>query len=259
MSHRFHRVPTTADLLPLAGIEDGILRLDDGGCRAVLALGTVNLALASAAEQEALLAGYRAFLNGLRFPVQLLVRVEPADIERYLAGLRQPVDGGVMLVRLALDHETFVRRLARERVLLDRRCYLVVPDTDADAGPARALPRRHPWPWRRPTPTAATARPAPAVAALLTARCAALGVALAALGVPARRLGTAELVALWASLLVPRRARAFTAAGPPGPIARIRPLPARAGEEGASPISGVRGSRISDAWPDATRTNRPSV
>lgn len=58
--------------------------------RAVLVASSVNFSLKAAAEQEALLAGYRAFLNGLGFPVQLLIRVRPLDLDPYLARLAAP-------------------------------------------------------------------------------------------------------------------------------------------------------------------------
>ncbi len=59
----------------------------------------------SETEQEAILAGYRRFLNGLAYPLQVLVRVVPTDIEAHLAGLRAARSGGETLRRLALDHE----------------------------------------------------------------------------------------------------------------------------------------------------------
>ena len=72
----------------------------------------------------------RVSLNSLRHPVQMLVRILPTNVEPYLAGSRTNVTSHAnseAIRRLALDHEMFVRRLARERTLLERRFYLVVP------------------------------------------------------------------------------------------------------------------------------------
>ena len=74
--------------LPLEEIAGDVLELRSGDARAVLEAGSVNFALKSEPEQEAILAGYRRFLNGLDYPLQVLVRVAPADIERYLGGNR---------------------------------------------------------------------------------------------------------------------------------------------------------------------------
>lgn len=112
------------DLLPLEDIVEGVICLRGGEYRAVIQAQSVNFALKSEEEQEAVMAGYRSFLNSLSHPVQMLVRILPTNVEPYLVGFRSNVtsqansDG---IRRLALDHETFVRRLARERTLLERR------------------------------------------------------------------------------------------------------------------------------------------
>ena len=125
--HRRRRLASVQELLPLDEIAGDVLRLRGGDYRAVLQAGSVNFALKSETEQESILAGYRRFLNGLAYPLQVLVRVVPTDVEGYLAGVRAARAGSDTLRRLALDHEAFVRRIARERTLLDRRFYVVVP------------------------------------------------------------------------------------------------------------------------------------
>lgn len=122
--------------------------------RAVLATTSVNFSLKSAAEQDVLLAGYRAFLNGLGFPVQLLVRVLPLDLDPYLERLsavgtredkgqsgddmaEQHVGGkkairlDASLTNLAEDHVAFVRHLAGRHMLLERHFYIVIPAESA--------------------------------------------------------------------------------------------------------------------------------
>jgi hypothetical protein len=101
-------------------------------------------------------AGFAAFLNGLTFPIQILVRVLPVDMEHYLGDLQDrtrhlPDE----LSDLAQDYVTFLQRLARNRTLLERRFYLVVPSrlegsgTHPLAGGQEALQlaalARHAW------------------------------------------------------------------------------------------------------------------
>lgn len=76
------------ELLPLEDVVDGVLCLRGGDYRAVLEAQSVNFALKSDAEQEAIMAGYRAFLNALSYPVQVVVRILPTDVEPYLTALR---------------------------------------------------------------------------------------------------------------------------------------------------------------------------
>ncbi len=217
------RLASAQALLPLEEIAGDVVRLRGGDYRGVLEAGSVNFALKSEAEQEAILAGYRRFLNALAYPVQILVRVVPTDVEVYLDGLRRRGEmrgqrgargdrSADLWRRLAQDHETFVRRIARERTLLDRRCYVVVP-----AGMGGAFERSGiAWPrapWRRPqhaaAGTAIVARRA------LAFRCAEVAQGLAAFGVPTRRLGDDELIALWRASLAGTPVTARNAPPPP--------------------------------------------
>ena len=196
---------STQTLLPLDDVIGDVVRLRGGDFRAIVEAIPVNYALKAAEEQEAILAGYRRWLNGLSYPVQILVRVVPTDVDRYLDGF---VDDrrrrhGELWDRLALDHESFVRRIARERTLLDRHCYVIIP-----AGTPGAPGRRRRWFGRhRPdvehTPLIAARR-------LLAFRTAEVLQALAAIGVTAHRLDRDELVALWQASLagVPLSGRA---------------------------------------------------
>ncbi len=185
------------DLLPLDGFVDGVICLRGGDYRAVLEAQSVNFALKSETEQEAIMAGYRAFLNSLSYPIQVVARILPTDVEAYLSGLRERFGGrgGEALHRLALDHETFVRRLARERTLLERRFYVVVP-----AGLEGAFERKGiRWPWQA---AAGNARHSlEAATRQLNFRCYELIQAMASFGVTTRRLASSELAALWNDFL----------------------------------------------------------
>lgn len=61
------------------------------------------------------MAGYRSFLNSLSHPSLMLVRIPPTNVELHLAGFRGDVTARAnseAVRRLALDHETFMRRPA---------------------------------------------------------------------------------------------------------------------------------------------------
>jgi hypothetical protein len=141
------QLASAQELLPLDDVIDGVLCLRGGDYRAVIEAQSVNFALKAETEREAIMAGYRAFLNSLSYPIQVIVRVLPTDVEGYLAGLRERLGGGTSeaLRRLALDHEGFVRKLARDRTLLERRFYVVVP-TGLEGAFARRGTR---WPWQQ--------------------------------------------------------------------------------------------------------------
>lgn len=173
----------------IESIEDGAVKLKDGELRAVLEVRGVSFPLMGPGDQEAVIAAYTRWLNSLDFPVQILVRVVPVDVSTYLEDLSARGPRGTdPLAALAADHLAFVRELARERGLLDRRYYVVVP-----AGDERA--RRRPrlgLLWHR-TEEAAQDE---ATRSRLESRCDAIAQGLARCGLSIRRLDSLELAQL---------------------------------------------------------------
>lgn len=172
----------------LEAIVDDTLVLTGGERRAVLDVGSLNFVLQGEREREATVAGFAAFLNGLTFPVQILVRVLPVDVAAYLDTLEHRArELSGPLADLAYDHVAFVHRLARSRTLLERRFYLVIP--------ARSENRVAPtgWPFHAKRHDAVDHG---ALRRQLTHRCAEVEHQLLRCGLSARRLGNGELVQL---------------------------------------------------------------
>ncbi|MDO8611521.1 MAG: hypothetical protein Q7R32_01700 [Dehalococcoidia bacterium] len=202
------------ELLPLEDIVDGVLCLRGGDYRAVLEAQSISFALKSEAEQEAIMAGYRVFLNALSYPIQVVVRILPTDVEPYLTALRGRASdrGADALRRLALDHEAFVRRLARERTLLERRFYVVVPAGLEGAFGRRGI--RWPWQGRSGSPRQGL----DAAGRQLTFRCGEIAQGLGGFGVATHRLSSDELVEIWSSFLSSEAALARTAVAAAQPV-----------------------------------------
>jgi hypothetical protein len=172
--------------LGLRDISAGVATLRDGRPHAVLAVQGVTFALLGDEQQEALLAAFGRLLNALPGPVQFLVDVRPVDLEPRLAAFLR--DAPPELADLARDHADFLRRLCRERTLLERRYYVALP------GPERS-PRVKTEEWN--------AR----VRRDLTGRCDQLLTLLADCGLTAHRLGDTELAELYYSRWSPDYAR----------------------------------------------------
>ena len=180
-------------------IADDVLHLTGGEERAVLEVTSLNFALQGEREQAATVASFAGFLNSLTFPVQVLVRVLPLDVDGYLLELdRRSRHLGDGLAELARDHLAYLRRLARSRTLLERRFYLVVP-----AQAPVAEHRGRGWPFGR-----RVERLGPAAARRqLTVRCEELARQLARCGLAARRLSDVELAQLLYACWCPELAR----------------------------------------------------
>ena len=189
--------------LGIDGIQDGVVLLADGEYRAVLEVSGTATPFEDDARQEAVLAGFSSFLNALGYPIQVLMRATPVDLSRYVATLEErgrAVDG--QLAALAHDHAAFVQGLARQRTLLERRFFAVVP---AESAPRTGWSSR----FRRESgPTAADEPRREAARRQLTFRCDEVSRQLARCGLAVRRLADLELAQLYLACWSPERARA---------------------------------------------------
>jgi hypothetical protein len=188
--------------LGIDAIQDGVVELAGGEFRAVLELGGTARPFEDDARLEGLLAGFAAFLNGLSYPLQILVRASPVDLTRYIAALeergRHVMEG--QLAELAHDHALFVQGLARQRTLLERRFYVIVP--------SESMPRgswlRH---VQRARAAAAEEPRRDAARRQLTFRCDDVARQLGRCGLVVRRLTDLELAQLYLACWSPERAR----------------------------------------------------
>lgn len=137
--------PVPAPLrLPLTGItSDGVVDLGGDGAAVVCRASTVTFALRTPAEQEALVAGFARWLNGLAEPVQILLRAAPVELTPMIDRLRADAAGlpHPALEAAARAHAAFLAELSAGRTLL-RREVLVVLRQPAGAGAAERLARR---------------------------------------------------------------------------------------------------------------------
>jgi hypothetical protein len=127
---------------------DGVIGLGSAGAAAVAAVSTVNFALRSPDEQDALAAAYGRWLNSLTGPVQVLVRAGRADLSGAVAALRDAAPGlpHPALEQAALEHAGFLEGLAAERDVLTRQALLIVREPGGAGRPGgtaagRALQR----------------------------------------------------------------------------------------------------------------------
>jgi hypothetical protein len=115
---------------------DGVIGLGSAGAAAVAAVSTVNFALRSPDEQDALAAAYGRWLNSLTGPIQVLVRAGRADLSGAVAALRDAAPGlpHPALEQAALEHAAFLENLAAERDVLTRQALLVLREPGHGTG-----------------------------------------------------------------------------------------------------------------------------
>jgi hypothetical protein len=123
-----HRAPA-ALRLPVGAVTDtGVLDLGADGVAVVAVASTVNFALRTPTEQDALVAVFGAYLHSLAAPVQILVRTHRLDLSGPITELRE--QAGALahpaLEAAALEHAEHLAELAAGSDLLRRQVLLIL-------------------------------------------------------------------------------------------------------------------------------------
>lgn len=127
---------TTQEHLDIEDVTNNVVILKDGSCALVLKVNAVNFALLSEEEQDAIIYTYAGLINSLSFPVQILIRSQKKDITDYLNLLQTQESkqtDPVMKSRINAYRE-FVSKLVKERNVLDKSFYAVIPFSSTELG-----------------------------------------------------------------------------------------------------------------------------
>lgn len=126
---------STQSLLPIENIRNDVVIIKGGQLRAVLQVSSINLALKSQEEQEAIIFEYQNFLNSLDFPIQILVNSRLINIEGYLNDLREMLkkQESELLQMQTQEYIAFIERFVKEANIISRDFYVVVPFSTVEA------------------------------------------------------------------------------------------------------------------------------
>ncbi|QNP75007.1 PrgI family protein [Streptomyces roseirectus] len=134
--------------LPAEGVDEaGLVDLGADGIAVVTVCGTVNFALRTPDEQDALITAFGRYLHSLTAPVQILVRAQYLDLSTQTAELRQRATSlpHPALEAAAREHADFLDHLTHGRNLLCRQVLLVLREpvsAPVPVSPLAALVRR---------------------------------------------------------------------------------------------------------------------
>ncbi|MEK7620303.1 MAG: hypothetical protein AAB413_03640 [Patescibacteria group bacterium] len=121
--------PSTERYLDIAEIRDDMVLLNDGTVRAVLLVSSINFALKSADEQEAIIQAYMTFLNSLEYPIQIVIQSRRMNIDAYMNRLierERTVENDLLRAQIG-DYRAFVMELVELGQIMQKMFYLVVP------------------------------------------------------------------------------------------------------------------------------------
>lgn len=119
----------TQDFVPIKEIRDGIVILKDGEMRSILLASSLNFALKSADEQQAILMQFQDFLNGLDFSIQIFIESRRLDIRPYIALLEQRYkEQTTDLMKLQTrEYIEFIKNFTESVNIMTKSFFIVVP------------------------------------------------------------------------------------------------------------------------------------
>lgn len=122
------KLPSTQKYLDIAEIKDDTVILNDGSLKAVLLVSSINFALKSEEEQEAIIQNYVNFLNSLRSPLQIIIQSRLLNIDYYLLNLEQTRKEIIneLLKTQITDYIQFIRELIKLGDIMSKRFYVVI-------------------------------------------------------------------------------------------------------------------------------------
>lgn len=115
--------------LDVAEIREDTLIMKDGTLRSVLLVSSINFALKSVDEQNAIVQAYMQFLNSLDFPIQIVIQSRKMNIDGYLHQLDQNEStlANELLKKQIRDYRDFVKQLVQLGEIMQKRFFVVVP------------------------------------------------------------------------------------------------------------------------------------
>ena len=120
----------TETMLPVSEIRDNTIILKDTWIRAILEVTGLNLDYKNFEEIQIVLEQYKRFLNGLDFPIQIVVRNNYLDLSDYLNYIDNNIDNIINPV-LKEQWESYYNFLQdidnRQWMIYTKKFYIIVP------------------------------------------------------------------------------------------------------------------------------------
>ena len=122
-------MPSTQDFLEFDQLKDNIIILKNKGLRMILMVSSLNFALKSADEQNAILYQFQNFLNSLDFSAQIIIQSRRLNMTGYLDKLKvieEKEKNELMKVQVS-EYRNFISQIIDNGSIMQKTFYVVVP------------------------------------------------------------------------------------------------------------------------------------
>jgi hypothetical protein len=128
LSDAKNQYKSTQSYLTISEIKHDTMIMESGKYIAVIAISSINFALKSADEQNALIQGYQNFLNSLDYEIQILMQSRKMDIHIYLAEVQKKMETQTNeLLRVQTqEYIEFISKLVENASIMNKSFYILV-------------------------------------------------------------------------------------------------------------------------------------
>jgi type IV secretory pathway VirB4 component len=122
------KVPTQ-QFIDIAEIHDDTVIMKDNTLVGVLLVSSINFALKSEEEQNAIVQGYISFINSINFSVQIVVQSRKLNINNYIDSLKvkeREQTNELLKIQIG-EYRQYVKELVDLGDIMSKRFYIVVP------------------------------------------------------------------------------------------------------------------------------------
>ena len=128
--------PTTSatqEFVPIKEVRDGVVLLKDGGMRLIILCSSLNFALKSEDERQAILLQFQDLLNSLDFSIEIVIQSRKLDIRPYIAlleGQEKAQTNSLMKIQVR-EYIEFIRSFTENTNIMSKNFFIVVPYSPA--------------------------------------------------------------------------------------------------------------------------------
>ncbi|MBI3963769.1 MAG: hypothetical protein HY341_02100 [Candidatus Kerfeldbacteria bacterium] len=121
--------PSTQQYLQIQEIKDNVVVLKDGTLRGVILVSSMNFALKSEEEQNAVISAYTQFLNSFDFTIQIVIQSRKLNIDVYLDHLKEieKQQTNELLKMQTKEYREYVAEFVEIADIMSKRFYVIVP------------------------------------------------------------------------------------------------------------------------------------
>ena len=121
----------TQQFIPIKEVRDGVVVLKDDALRMIIMVSSVNFALKSKDEQQAIIFQFQNFLNSLDFSIQIFIQSRRRDIRPYIGLLEEQYKNqfnNLMKIQIR-EYIEFIKSFSEIQNIMEKRFYIVIPYT----------------------------------------------------------------------------------------------------------------------------------